>query len=159
VSDLQTLAEQLKLDTTTLPSVRKCANGCGTTLAPEQAKSSYALCERCTRITSTGYRGCLDCGREWTAGREAHCADCHRQFSSDSAFDLHWGIDHGPCAARPENQGSNSHKVCYAAAVHRDPAAIRKGDGTPRLVEIQTDHGPVWSWPGGRPSAINRSTS
>lgn len=153
MSDLQALAGQLKLDAGVLSSGRKCANGCGATLSPERAQNSYALCERCARITSTGYRGCLDCGREWSAYREAHCAECHRQFSSDSAFDLHWGIDHSPCAERPENQGSNSHKVCYAQSVHRDPATIR------RLVEIQTEHGPVWSWSGARPSEINRSTS
>jgi hypothetical protein len=152
VSDLQALAEQLKLDTATLPSGRKCANGCGATLSPERATGSYALCERCTRITSSGYRGCLDCGREWTASREAHCASCHRHFSSDSAFDMHWGISHSPCAKRPENQGANKHKVCYATSVHRDPATIRTREGAPRLIEVQTEHGPVWSRPGSRPS-------
>lgn len=159
MSDLQDLAGQLQATTGALQLIRQCANGCGTTLAPEQVRNRYALCPRCARITKDGYRGCPDCGREWTALREAHCVTCHRQFSSDSAFDMHWGIDHAPCAKRPENQGANKHKVCYAQSVHRDPAIIRKGDGTPRLIEVRTERGPVWAWPGGRPDAINRSKS
>lgn len=35
----------------------------------------------------SGY--CPDCGREWDALGEAHCACCCKHFTSDSAFDVH----------------------------------------------------------------------
>jgi hypothetical protein len=32
---------------------------------------------------------CLGCGKTWTGHRRAHCATCHENFSSTSAFDRH----------------------------------------------------------------------
>ena len=75
---------------------------------------------------------CPDCGRQWTALEEAHCAGCCRHFSSDSAFDKH-------LIAPP--QGPRPFKTC------RDPAALHKADGSPRLIQVETDHGSMWAWP------------
>lgn len=35
------------------------------------------------------HRGYCDCGRIWDASGEAHCAECHQQFTSDSGFEAH----------------------------------------------------------------------
>ncbi len=32
---------------------------------------------------------CLKCGRVWTGHGACHCGECHRTFSSLSAFDKH----------------------------------------------------------------------
>jgi hypothetical protein len=77
------------------------------------------------------------CGRQWAGGRPAHCAGCHRTFSSDSAFDLH--------LIAPPQFGPPPFETC------RDPASLTKGDGTPRLEMVVARFGPVWSWPGTRP--------
>jgi len=89
---------------------------------------------------------CRECGRAWTASREAHCPGCHRQFSSDSAFESHQVLDHGQCAQHPKNQG-RQHRVCDARSVCRDPATLRRQNGSPRLVLSESRFGPVWGWP------------
>jgi hypothetical protein len=83
---------------------------------------------------------CRDCSRQWTGDRPAHCAGCHRTFSSDSAFDEHQRLDHGPCASRPENR-KQTHRVCYARSVCLDPATLRRPNGSHRLVEFPTRSG------------------
>jgi hypothetical protein len=92
---------------------------------------------------------CRDCGRAWTASREAHCPGCHRQFSSDSAFDAHLVLDHGPCTTHPGNR--RPHRVCCARSICRDPATLRSRDGTPRLMLTRSRFGPVWAWPSAPP--------
>jgi hypothetical protein len=32
---------------------------------------------------------CLACGKTWTGHKRCHCASCHENFSSVSAFDRH----------------------------------------------------------------------
>jgi hypothetical protein len=93
---------------------------------------------------------CQDCGRQWTAAREAHCAGCHRHFSSDSAFDMHQRLDHGPCATHPKNR-RQPHRVCYAQSIRLDPATLIKADGSPRLVLTASRFGKTWARPGRRP--------
>ncbi len=82
---------------------------------------------------------CRDCGRRWTARREAHCPGCCRHFTSDSAFDAH--------LVAPPPVGPRPFQTC------RDPAGLRTGKGTPRLVQAATRWGPAWGWPGERPAA------
>jgi hypothetical protein len=60
---------------------------------------------------------CAGCGRRWNALGQAHCAQCHAHFGSDTAFDLHLGRI--PASGPPP---------C------RNPAKLTKRDGTPRLV-------------------------
>jgi hypothetical protein len=97
---------------------------------------------------------CPDCGRPGTDLKEAHCAACHRHFTSVSAFDAHQRIDHKPCGKAPENQGENPHKVCDARSVCLDPATLHKPDGSPVLVQVETACGPVWANPGMPAEAI-----
>lgn len=140
MSGLQDLAEQLQTAAGTLQLTRRCANGCGTTLPPGTAAGAYAMCPRCVLLTSGKLFDCRPCGREWTAKQEAHCAGCHRHFSSDSAFDAHISVD-------------------QAGSVHHDPATLRKRDGSPRLVPVQSEHGVTWSGPGMTPEAIAKLRS
>jgi hypothetical protein len=105
------------------------------------------LCATCVLVTNGELHICRDCGREWTEAGDAHCAACHRHFSSDSAFDMHQAIDHGRCAWHQRNQGDNKHKVCVAESVCRDPAGLHKRDGSPRLIWTQTERGVTWSKP------------
>jgi hypothetical protein len=86
---------------------------------------------------------CPDCGRIWTALREAHCAACCRHFSSDSAFDAH--------IFPPPPYGPRPFKTCC------DPARLRKG-GKPKLICVDLPEGRMWSWPGSRSGAFPGST-
>jgi hypothetical protein len=69
---------------------------------------------------------CSKCDRRWGGDRQAHCPTCCAHFGSLRAFDLHLG----PLPA----SGPQS---C------RDPARLRRRDGTPKLV----DHDGVWLEP------------
>lgn len=70
--------------------------------------------------------GC-GCGATWTGKSTCHCGGCHRTFSSLSGFDRHQ-------TALPE----------HPWVVCRDPATMRKKDGSPVLVLS----GDTWRWPG-----------
>jgi hypothetical protein len=131
----------------------RCAN-CGETIM--ELSEVPELCARCVLETNGDLIICHTCGREWTEPSEAHCAGCHRHFSSDSAFDKHQAIDHRPCSKRPENQGDNKHKVCAAQSVCRDPATLKKRDGSPPLRQIETDRGTTWATPEMPPEVIAR---
>ncbi len=135
------------------PGATRCAN-CGRISG--KLSDVPDLCARCLLETSGDLIICYDCGREWTELGDAHCAACHRHFSSDSAFDKHQAIDHRPCSKRAENQGDNKHKVCYAQSVCRDPATLRKRDGTSPLRQVKIDYGMTWAEPEMSPEAIAR---
>lgn len=124
---------------------------------PSPGDEVHAKCQWCgqewtasrtvqCRHFSAGAGHCRDCGRQWSASRESHCAGCHRHFSSDSAFDAHQRLDHGPC-----DVGGEHGRTCQAISVCLNPKTLTKGDGSPRLVEVQTPDGLLWAWPGSRP--------
>lgn len=115
----------------------KCANCREVITEPSTVPD---LCARCVLETNGELHICRDCGREWTELGDAHCAACHRHFSSDSAFDAHQRIDHRPCKDHP-------HSRCYARSVCQDPGALYKRDGTPRLFLVETERGVTWSEP------------
>lgn len=64
---------------------------------------------------------CRDCDRIWTGTAQAHCATCHRHFSTTSGFDLHL-----------------SSKGCS------EPYAIRRKCGFPRFKVVEHKYGPTW---------------
>jgi hypothetical protein len=76
---------------------------------------------------------CIDCGRRWAARSEAHCAVCHRHFTSPTAFDLHLSTS---------RDGET--------VTHRDPATLLDRHGRPRLVLIARASGPAWACAGER---------
>lgn len=78
---------------------------------------------------------CVQCGRRWTALGEAHCAVCHRHFTTYRAFDLHLSV------SRDGEQ-----------VTHRDPAMMIDRYDQPRLVLVERRFGPTWAWPGERPA-------
>lgn len=64
---------------------------------------------------------CNGCDRRWNGTAEAHCAECHRQFSSVHAFDKH-----------------RRDYTCH------DPAHLRRKDGNPLLDLGARRDGPIW---------------
>lgn len=66
------------------------------------------------------------CGARWTGTSIAHCAACHRTFSSDSAFDMH--------------------RVDLKCV---DPESMKKKDGKPKLILKERGEVEMWSHPGG----------
>jgi hypothetical protein len=128
------------------PGAARCAN-CGRTST--ELSDVPDLCARCLLETSGELIICYDCGREWTEAGDAHCAACHRHFSSDSAFDKHQTIDHRPCNGHPNSR-------CVARSVCRDPAALRKRDGSQPLRLVETDRGMTWSEPEMPPEVVAR---
>ena len=71
---------------------------------------------------------CVQCGRRWTAPREAHCAICHQHFAGYTSFDLHLSVS---------RDGET--------VTHRDPATLLDCHGQPRLVLVERRLGPTWS--------------
>jgi len=128
------------------PGAARCAN-CGRTGI--ELSDIPDLCARCVLETNAELHICYECGREWTEAGDAHCANCHRHFSSDSAFDLHQRLDHRPCKGHPQSR-------CAGVSVCQDPATLRKRDGSLRLVQLRTDAGLTWSEPEMSPEAIAR---
>lgn len=126
----------------------RCAN-CGEVFIPSDVPD---LCARCVLETNGELHICRECGREWTEAGDAHCAACHRHFSSDSAFDRHQSMDHRPCKGHPQSR-------CYARSICHDPATLRKRDGSQPLVLIETDRGLSWSEPEMSAEAIARLRS
>jgi hypothetical protein len=68
------------------------------------------------RTRTTGQFSCRDCGRQWNATSEVHCAVCHHHFSGYTTYDLH-----------------------LADGQHRDPGEITHGETfEPLLVGLRT---------------------
>lgn len=57
---------------------------------------------------------CSGCDATWTAAAAAHCAACHRTFSSVSLFDRHRSIsgEHGTCHDPAAMTGRNGEPIC-----------------------------------------------
>lgn len=68
---------------------------------------------------------CGGCAREWSAGGQAHCANCHEQFNSTTAFDRH-RLDF----------------ACLSLAAFCEPTGK---SGKPRLVRLERPNGAVWA--------------
>lgn len=87
-------------------------------------------CSICTYAKANGWWGpelrsgthCRDCHRSWTGLKEIHCVLCCKHFST------------------PENL--DKHKT--SAGKCKDPARLKKQDGTPVLMEVQRKSGSVW---------------
>lgn len=78
---------------------------------------------------------CQDCGREWTALGQAHCAACHEHFNSDYAFDRH---REGVFAAPGQFRGD---RRCIPVERLTEPYGKAK---RPRLMRSGTTSHPVW---------------
>jgi hypothetical protein len=71
--------------------------------------------------TPRGATRCGDCDRMWTGTAQAHCARCHRHFSSSSGFDLHLTSD-----------------GC------REPWLVVRKCQAPRFKVVEHKYGPTW---------------
>lgn len=71
---------------------------------------------------------CGGCDRNWTGIAEAHCAACHRHFTTTTAFDKH-------------RQGTDDNRYCA------DPATLLTSAGKPRLSAVLRASGEVWGYP------------
>lgn len=80
---------------------------------------------------------CHTCDRTWAGLAEAHCATCHRHFTTASAFDLH-------------RVGPTDDRSCA------DPATLLKGDGQPKLSAVLRGSGDVWGYPSGGEAHFER---
>lgn len=83
-------------------------------------------CKVCEFTETHGYSPgktfhCDDCHRSWTGHAEAHCTQCCRHFSGDSAFQAH----------RVEGE-------C------RDPSLLKDRSGKPRFKPVMRKDGFVW---------------
>ena len=78
---------------------------------------------------------CTTCGRRWTSPREAHCAVCHRHFTSYAPFDIH---------LLTSRDGET--------VEHREPATVTTRDGRAKLVQVERSSGPTWATAGERPA-------
>ena len=77
---------------------------------------------------------CRECHRTWGGKAEVHCPTCHAHFSKYSTFDMHLRV-----AKRGE------------VVECRDPATVRKRDGSPVLRPVDGAGGVTWAWPRERP--------
>ena len=75
------------------------------------------------------------CGRTWDSTVQCHCPSCHRQFAGVTAFDDH----------RVSFGYRTGLRTC------RDPATMRRKDGTLILVASEETFGTVWRRAGSRP--------
>lgn len=59
---------------------------------------------------------CSGCTHTWTAGGAAHCAACHRTYSTPRLFDLHRaarGGEHGSCLDPEQILNGSGERVMF----------------------------------------------
>lgn len=73
--------------------------------------------------------GYCDCGRTWNAHGEAHCAVCHRHFTSDSGFDTH--RKDGVCRDPKTLRRGRSGKLVFASTGRKSGQAWKLASESP----------------------------
>lgn len=86
---------------------------------------------------------CRTCKRQWQSLTQAHCLNCHQQFSGPTAFDDH-----------QLHQGTNNLRCRTHEEMLTGQPPTRTGTLRKKMIQSQERYGRVWRYEGKRPIPV-----